>query len=76
MDNFIPSPDKQYVQYTAADNSYVYHCQADPQWALADAKWQVKRVNAAGTRIDYPAATGASYNNVATNLAAVEALFA
>lgn len=75
MEIFIPSPDKQYVQYTAADGSYVYHCQAEPQWALTAAQWQVKRVNAAGTRIDYPSGS-AAYAFAATDLATVEALFA
>lgn len=59
-----------FVQYV--DATYKYFCEADAGTAVDAAKWRVSRMVIATTQIQW--STKGNYDNLATDLAAVQAL--
>ena len=57
------------------DTLYDYVCEGPPEAAASDALWRVRRVALDGSAVQWPGGHD-DYRNVATDLAAVQALFA
>ena len=66
--------DEAYITKIYSDASYYYFCKALPGVALSTPSWQVKRMDLTGSTT--MAHGNDDFDNLATNLATVQGLFA